>query len=292
MDDGIIFGQRGQGLLTSGRGAIFGQQGALDPIVQAYDDILATDPTVPVLLQLTEYRGQQILFQDPECTIPVESPGDPIGGVRHPITGEIIAVQETDASRPVWGGVSVGADLSGAGFLEHVQDPSTWIDFAHQTGVFTIWTTVFFDSDDGNQAEDIFSLGNGSSGESGPYMLRESRSGSGQNALRVFLVGNNNNSTRATSLDDTVPAGEWLLVWMRGDGQRIEAGIGGDVLVNSEISYTLESATESVSHAATYGEQANSSSRPRRMVGDMGNAIVHDTELSIDELQSLSEALL
>ena len=108
MDDGIIFGQRGQGLLTSGRGSIFGQRGALDPIVQAYDDILATDPTVPVLLQLREYRGRQILFQDPACTIPVTDPGDPIGGVRHPITGEIIAVQETDANRPVWGGVSAG----------------------------------------------------------------------------------------------------------------------------------------------------------------------------------------
>ena len=113
MGSRFLFGQQGRGLLTSGRGSIFDRRGALDPIVQAYDAILATDPTVPVLLQLTEYRGQQILFQDPACTIPVESPGDPIGGVRHPLTGEIIAVQTTDASRPVWGGVGVGAEFDG-----------------------------------------------------------------------------------------------------------------------------------------------------------------------------------
>ena len=292
MGDGIIFGQRGQGLLTSGRGMIFGQRGALDPIVQAYDDILATDPTVPVLLQLTEYRGQQILFQDPACTIPVESPGDPIGGVRHPLTGEVIAVQETDADRPVWGGVGVGADLSGVGFLEHVQDPSTWIDFAHQTGVFTIWTTVFFDGDGDDQAEDIFSVTDGGSSNSGPYLIRESRGSRGPNALRFFLIGDGSTGTTATAPENSLPPDEWMLVWMRGNGERIEAGVGGDVLVGNSISYDLESATESVTYAATYGEQANPSNRPRRMVGDMGNAIVHDTDLSIDELQSLSEALL
>ena len=77
--------------------------------VRGYQRILSTDPAVPVLLQLPKWAGRQILFQDPACTIPVESPGDPIGGVRHPLTGEIIAVQETDANRPVYGGIEVGA---------------------------------------------------------------------------------------------------------------------------------------------------------------------------------------
>ena len=84
---------------------------ALDPLVATYDAILATNPTVPVLLQLTEYRGQQVLWQDPECTIPVADIGDPIGGVRHPETGDILVVQTTDADRPVWGGLEVGADF-------------------------------------------------------------------------------------------------------------------------------------------------------------------------------------
>ena len=86
---------------------------ALDPLVATYDAILATDPTVPVLLQLTEYRGQQVLWQDPACTVPVEEIGDPIGGVRHPETGEILVVQDTDADRPVWGGREVGAEFDG-----------------------------------------------------------------------------------------------------------------------------------------------------------------------------------
>ena len=90
---------------------------AVDPLVATYDAILATDPTVPVLLQLTEYRGQQVLWQDPACTIPVEDIGDPIGGVRHPETGEILAVQTTDAERPAWGGREVGAVFDGSAAL-------------------------------------------------------------------------------------------------------------------------------------------------------------------------------
>ena len=78
--------------------------------VRGYQRILSADPAVPVLLQLPKWAGRQILFQDPAGTVPVEAIGDPIGGVRHPLTGEIIAVQETDADRPVWGGVGVGAD--------------------------------------------------------------------------------------------------------------------------------------------------------------------------------------
>ena len=89
--------------------------------VRGYQRILSADPAVPVLLQLPKWAGRQILFQDPACTIPVEDPGDPIGGVRHPLTGEIIAVQTTDADRPVWGGVSVGAVLDGGQWLELAQ---------------------------------------------------------------------------------------------------------------------------------------------------------------------------
>ena len=96
---------------------------ALDPLVATYDAILATDPTVPVLLQLTEYRGQQVLWQDPACTVPVEEIGDPIGGVRHPETGEILAVQETDANRPVWGGREVGAEFDESALDSATDDP-------------------------------------------------------------------------------------------------------------------------------------------------------------------------
>lgn len=107
----------------------------VDPITAAYDQILATDPTVPLLFRLTEYRGQQILFQDSACTVPVESIGDPVGGVRHPETGEILAVQTADANRPIWGGVDVGLVFDGVGswlslsneWKRNPSAPSTWI---------------------------------------------------------------------------------------------------------------------------------------------------------------------
>ena len=84
--------------------------------VRGYQRILSADPAVPVLLQLPKWAGRQILFQEPACTILVEDPGDPIGGVRHPLTGEILVVQETDANRPVWGGIGVGADFGGGDY--------------------------------------------------------------------------------------------------------------------------------------------------------------------------------
>ena len=134
---------------------------APDPLVATYDAILATDPTVPVLLQLTEYRGQQVLWQDPACTIPVEDIGDPIGGVRHPETGEILAVQETDSNRPAWGGREVGASLDEGQWLEV---PLSAFDIG-QTDIFSIFMTVdkfsadhrssFFTSTEGDPAEGI-----------------------------------------------------------------------------------------------------------------------------------------
>lgn len=98
------------------------RRGTIDPITASYDAILATDPTVPVLFRLRSYRGQQVLFQDAACTIPVTAIGDPIGGVRHPLTGVILAVQTTDAARPVWGGEDVGAVFDGAQSLSGAPD--------------------------------------------------------------------------------------------------------------------------------------------------------------------------
>ena len=111
----------------------------VDPLVAHDDGLLAPDPAVPVLLLLTEYRGQQVLWQDPACTVPVEEIGDPIGGVRHPETGEILAVQDTDADRPGWGGREVGAEFDGGSYMLPVD--------ARDTSLPMIWSgwTAYFD---------------------------------------------------------------------------------------------------------------------------------------------------
>ena len=109
-----------------------GLRGAVDPITAQYDAILATEPDIPLLFRLIEYRGQIVLFQDAPCTIPVEDIGDPVGGQRHPVTGEVLAVQTTDGARPIWGGEGVGLVFDGesshllsvddAGFLPETAD--------------------------------------------------------------------------------------------------------------------------------------------------------------------------
>ena len=82
-------------------------------VVRGYQTVLRTSPTVPVLFELPKWAGRQILWQDPDGTIPVESIGDPIGGVAHPLTGDILAVQTTDSARPMYGGIGVGAIFDG-----------------------------------------------------------------------------------------------------------------------------------------------------------------------------------
>ena len=95
----------------------------VDPITAEYDAILATEPTVPVMLQLASYRGQQILFQDAACTVPVTSIGDPVGGVRRPVIDDILATQSTDSARPVWHGPEVGCRF-GDGTVLATDDPT------------------------------------------------------------------------------------------------------------------------------------------------------------------------
>ena len=215
MGDGIIFGQRGQGLLTSGRGMIFGRRGALDPLVATYDAILDTDPAVPVMFQLTEYRGQQVLWQDPECTIPVEEIGDPIGGVRHPETGEILVVQETDADRPAWGGIGVGAEFDKS---QHMEIPGASFDFVQNTGLFRIVATISgWSAGNGGIVDTV---GFGGSG-SGFYL----RTVSDRVNIRIIESGSIVVDISTSSL---VP-GEDYKIEARGDGDSVEILVDGSV---------------------------------------------------------------
>ena len=74
--------------------------GAEDP--EIYAPITATNPTVFVPLQyaVNPDTDEQILFQDAACTVPVTAIGQQIGGVMW--DGVIVAVQTTDARRPLW----------------------------------------------------------------------------------------------------------------------------------------------------------------------------------------------
>lgn len=123
------------------------------PIVRSLQHILRLGPAVPVFLQLTKWAGQQILYQDAACTIPVESIGDPIGGVRHPVTGEIILVQTTDADRPTWGGVLRGAIFDGISYLENTTDTDL---FDPKDQPFTVTVRAVADSSGGGDIRGLW----------------------------------------------------------------------------------------------------------------------------------------
>ena len=75
-----------------------------------YWAIQELEPDFFVQFKYPVYAGQQVLFRDPECTIPVTDAGNhTIGGVKDPFTGEIAVTQPSASSRPLWGGESVGA---------------------------------------------------------------------------------------------------------------------------------------------------------------------------------------
>jgi hypothetical protein len=82
--------------------------------VNPYAAILATNPDFFVGLEYAKIGSQQVLWQDDAGTAtPVTAIGDPIGCVRHPVTGAIMMSQSVLASRPVWAGPGVGASFDG-----------------------------------------------------------------------------------------------------------------------------------------------------------------------------------
>lgn len=102
-------------------------RGPINPFEEAYTQILAESPTVPLLMRTNlPYLGQDTLFTDAAATDVVADIGDPIGGVRHAGTGDIIGTQTTDAQRPIYGGF--GATFDDASSTEIVGprlDPGT-----------------------------------------------------------------------------------------------------------------------------------------------------------------------
>lgn len=104
----------------------------------AYAAILATSPDLFVGLEYAVIGSQQVLWQDAAGTAtPVTAIGDPIGCVRHPLTGAIVASQSTLVSRPVWLGEGEGAFFDGVDdflFLTYVNASTAHTMLCHLDG--------------------------------------------------------------------------------------------------------------------------------------------------------------
>lgn len=103
-----------------------------------YAAITATSPTVflPFEYAVHPTTGEQILFQDAACTVPVTTIGQQIGGVKW--NGEIVAVQTTDARRPQWLGVGVGAFYDGVDDALFYPNSKSLANFIHATATATV----------------------------------------------------------------------------------------------------------------------------------------------------------
>ena len=135
-DRGFIFGSQ----IFGGDAGILGGRRRGPSLPADLVALLATEPTALVQFRYNFLAGRHVLFQDPPCTVPVEEDGDPIGGIIQPSLTlppsewSIVGVQGTDAKRPVWGGVEVGAVFDGAQNLaldsswqRNPGQPSTWV---------------------------------------------------------------------------------------------------------------------------------------------------------------------
>jgi len=79
-----------------------------------YDAIKNLSPDLFAQFRYPVYAGEQVLFRDPACTVPVTDAGvHTIGGVKNPFTGAIILTQADAAKRPLWMGESIGARADG-----------------------------------------------------------------------------------------------------------------------------------------------------------------------------------
>jgi hypothetical protein len=264
-----------------------GLVGAVDPLAALYDAILATNPTVPLLFRLTEYRGQQVLFQDAAATVPVTTVGDPIGAVCHPVTGEILMTQSTDGNRPVWGGVNVGAAaLADNAFLQAPQI-STNLNFIIYTGIFSVAAGVRFNRDGSNDVQDIGGTSDGGN-QSGIYCRRDSLTGSGlDHAARGFWVRRNPFSLRVITLPNgSLPTNIWSNVLSVGNGSSYTLSVNG---ISDSITIFPDPESEPITRRLTIGR--NASATGRSMDGDIKHFLIWDRELTSDEIE-ITEALL
>ena len=79
-----------------------------------YEAIKALGLDFFVQFEHAVYRGRQVLFRDPECTVPVTEIGNhTIGGAKDPFTLEIVQTQPNASARPLWLGPGVGARFDG-----------------------------------------------------------------------------------------------------------------------------------------------------------------------------------
>jgi hypothetical protein len=105
----------------------------------AYASILATNPTVFVGLEYAVIGAQQVLWQDAAgTTTPVTAVGDPIGCVRHPLTGAVQMSQSVLARRPLW----LGPGAEGGAQFDGVDDRLELMLPNNGTNSFTVYTWI------------------------------------------------------------------------------------------------------------------------------------------------------
>jgi len=79
-----------------------------------YDAIKNLSPDLFAQFRYPVYAGEQVLFRDPACTVPVTDAGvHTIGGAKDPFTGAIILTQADAEKQFLWMGESIGARADG-----------------------------------------------------------------------------------------------------------------------------------------------------------------------------------
>ena len=237
-------------------------------VVRSYQSVLRTDPTVPALFQLPKWEGRQILFQDPDGEVPVESVGEPIGGVRHPLTGEKLADQTTDSDRFMWSGVADGSDGDGGAHLE--------IDFTEWGGPYG-WGTGEASSIVAMAA--VESKNSAICGGDDSHRFSIYRSSSADE-----LIIYNGNDLRARDLDDDyeVPDEEPIVyaALMKGEDSKI---------FMDGIEKEEGDAGSGTAETGYIGALENRDSL--RLRGTIQVYLLYDEELSDDDFQEISEIL-
>jgi hypothetical protein len=166
-----------------------------------YAGILATEPDLFVGLEYAVIGSQQVLWQDAAgTTTPVTAIGDPIGCVRHPLTGAVQMSQSVLARRPLWLGPGAGA---GAQF-DGLDDRLERLLAQNGTNSFTayLWITQ----------DDTFADG-GSPGiraflwHDGAIRLQRSSPGGGLDSYSAQIVDAVDTSIRDTTTQTTFTLG-------------------------------------------------------------------------------------
>lgn len=222
-----------------------------------------------------DFTNESTLFTDTAGTTSVSSAGtDTVAAIRNRLTGNITATQASSGNRLTWTGTDVDSD----GVNDYLISNKN-CDFVHQTGKFTILSTMYIDPEiDAGQAI-VGSEAGGADGYGFGAWFENRSSVSSPRALR-FVMGSVGGSDYVQSVDDAITTEGWHTIAYVGDYDTMYFYADGELVSSTALNTTKQSPGEAATNAVHIGAAENALHHK----GKFKNVVVTDTVMTADQI--------